>query len=297
MISALHPQADNIPLAIPEHTLETCEESASIICTLPAFPPLAFRAIELLSGSDFDFDDVVELTNADPSFGAAVVHLANSPLFPARVTIASTRHAVAMLGLERTGSAIMTIALKCYAKRSGPNSAMAQAWRHSLASAIIARELAPAIDLEPHRAYTVALLHDVGRIAMLSAWADEYRSVLASEYDNVIDLLKTEHSALRIDHCTAGSALMKTYRFPCEFTDAAGAHHGPGPDAAKATRLTWLACAAAEALGFGAARIRLSPESGQIAAEVLTDIERRCNLESGEGRAWIQRQIDSAASV
>ncbi len=276
---------------------ETCEESASIICTLPAFPPLALRAIELLSSSNFDFDDLVELTNADPSFGAAVVHLANSPLFAARATIASTRHAVAMLGLERTGSAIMTIALQSYAKLPGPSSAMAQAWRHSLASAIIARELAQSIHLEPHRAYTIALLHDVGRIAMLSAWADEYRPVLASEYESVLDLLRTEHSALRIDHCTAGSALMKTYRFPCEFTDAAGAHHGPGPNAGSATRLTWLACAAAEALGFGAARIRLTQEAEQIGVEVLTEIERRRDLESGEGRAWIQRQIDSAAAL
>ncbi len=253
--------------------------------------------MELLSGGDVDFDDVVELTNSDPSFGAAVVHLANSPLFAARATIASTRHAVAMLGIERAGSAVMTVAMQCYARGTRPSPTMSQTWRHSVASAVIARELAAAASIEPHRAYTIGLLHDVGRIAMLSAWADEYRPLLASEYETALEVLETEHRTLRIDHCSAGSALMKTYGFPPEFTDAAGGHHDPGENAPNATRLTWLACATADALGFGGARIKLTAQAEEIAADVLADIERRRDLGSGDGRVWMQQQIDSAAAL
>ena len=52
--------------------------------------------------------------------------------------------------------------------------AVRRCWRHSIACGLIARELAPAYGVSKEKAYTVGMLHDVGRLGMLASYPVKY---------------------------------------------------------------------------------------------------------------------------
>jgi putative nucleotidyltransferase with HDIG domain len=236
------------------------------LCKLPQFRPVALKLLKLLCDDDISFSDVGKVVSSDPAFSAELLAMANSPLYATRCEISSLTRAIVVLGLERTRSVTYTVALQAFLTNVQVTPELQNSWRHSLASALIAEELAPAYGIPPDRGYTAGLLHDLGRLGLLKAYAQRYAAVLNGTYDSVTDVLDAERALFQVDHCQAGLWLTRSWGFPEEFQAITAHHH-----ACRYTReegalgVAGAACLLADTLGFQSVRYTLTGEAPDLA--------------------------------
>jgi len=125
---------------------------------LPPFNPVSMRLLDVLSKEDAVVEQVAELLRLDAAFVGDILRLANSPVFGFQSQIRNLAHAIVLLGTKRLRSLIATASVM---RSSDACDLLAGFWRHSVASAFVAAELASACGENPDQAYTEALLHDV----------------------------------------------------------------------------------------------------------------------------------------
>jgi HD-like signal output (HDOD) protein len=136
----------------------------------------------------------------------------------------------------------------------GGSPTIQNCWKHSLATALIAKWLAPFYRFQPDLVYTTGLMHDVGRLGLLAAEPLQYSKLLASVEGTTADMLLVERWAFRVDHCEAGLFLTKTWGLPDEFWLPSSQHHvARNSTTAPSVDIIRLACALANALGYKAA--------------------------------------------
>ena len=223
------------------------------LCKLPVFRPVAVRLLALLSSEDADVAAVTDLLNSDLAFSAEILTLANSALYARQSRIDTVHKAVVVLGLERTRALAVTVALHGMVRGIKSKGAGLDCWRHSRATAISAQWLAPFYLINPDQAYTVGLMHDIGRLGMLSAFP-EYSGLIASAVGSNQDLLEQEEVSFSTSHCEAGRFLTRVWGLPEEFWDTASQHHTPlKGEIGDRTDLVRLSCLFAQSLGFKAA--------------------------------------------
>jgi len=223
------------------------------LCNLPPLNSIANQVLALSADEEIQFQRLAAVIEADPAFAAEVLFLANSPLFGFPSKMHVLHHAVTVLGLDRIRALAVTVAMRAYL---GQGSALIrQCWRHSCACAIIAEETAKAFGIPGDRAYTVALMHDIGRLGLLKSYPREVAPVLAQEYAEPRDVLQAERGAVNVDHGLAGAWLVKTWAFPSSFSEICEHHHDALDSGDPALlQSVKLACRAANALGYSAVR-------------------------------------------
>jgi putative nucleotidyltransferase with HDIG domain len=214
--------------------------------------------LQQLSQDNVGFREVADVIRTDAPLGTDLLRLANSALSGRRFPVTGIRHALAMLGLDRVRSLITTVALRKLIGPAGGTPALQRCWRHNLACAFLAEEAARNTDLDRDFAYTAGLLHDIGRLSMMSAWRAPYAALLDSAKPE--DLLSLERQQFGIPHTRAGFALAQNWKLPAIFGEIADHHHDPPPEGViDAIAVVHFGCQFADTLGFGV--------SGQPAAE------------------------------
>jgi putative nucleotidyltransferase with HDIG domain len=112
-------------------------------------------------------------------------------------------------------------------------------WKHALTTAVVARELARAMDYaQLEEAYLAGLLHDVGRLALLSAAPQEYAAMFQAEDGD--DLCQQEQRSLQLSHAEAGAWLAERWQLDSFMADAILYHHEPSARVAGAHPLIRL---------------------------------------------------------
>jgi len=239
----LNPVRDEKPPARPPERL----------CKLPVFRPVTARLLAMLAREDVDLGKVTGLLNSDPAFSAEVLTVANSSLYSRGARIDTVHRAVMILGIDRTRSLTVTVALQGMVRGIKSKSAGQDCWHHSRAVGIAAETLAPFYRIHPEQAYTAGLMHDIGRLGMLSAYP-EYPTLLASAECGSDELMVRERELFSVDHCEAGLWLTRIWGLPDEFSDTASRHHAPlTGEIGDRTDLVRLACLFAQSLGYKAA--------------------------------------------
>jgi HD-like signal output (HDOD) protein len=222
-----------------------------ILSKIPAFPPVVLKALDLLASDRTEIAELARLITSDATLAAQVLRMANSALFGFTTAIDTVQHAVVTLGLARVQSLVMAVATTNYMRAAFRTEALTRCWRHTLASAIVAREMARATGQEPDRAYSLGLLHDIGRLGLLVAYPDAYNQLLAEASRDAVSLLDLEKRRFGMDHCEAGRLLMAEWGLPEAMSVAAGRHHDPpqgGPF--DMLHVVYLACRMADTLGY-----------------------------------------------
>ena len=250
---------------------------------LPVFPAVASRLVTMVSQEDASFRKVADLIGRDTGLTADLMRMANSPLIGLRFEIRSVLHAISVLGVNRVKTLAMTIALRNFALPAAGSEVFKECWRHSLACAFSCEELAVACSRDKDEAYTAGLMHDIGRLALLAAYPQEYSAMVRQAREQRKDLLEAERDTFEVDHCFAGGKLMREWKFPPEVCEAAQTHHLP-PDLTRfgISQLVHAGCQMADMLGFQMA----GPHREWDVQEILTLIpstSRKSFQEKSEG--------------
>ncbi|HLK67146.1 MAG TPA: HDOD domain-containing protein [Bryobacteraceae bacterium] len=267
------------------------------LCKLPVFRPVAIRLLSVLAQEDVEISEVTGLLNSDPAFIAEILTLSNSSLYARQTRIDTVQRAIMCLGLERTRAFAATVALHGMVCALKSKDAVQDCWQHSRAAAIIAEWLAPFWRLHPEQSYTAALMHDIGRLGMLSAYPD-YPNLLATATGSPHDLLAREQSSFSVNHCQAGMWLTRIWGLPEEFGAAASQHHEPlTATPSDRVDLIRFSCAFAESMGFKpATKVDCVPVEDLVARIPDTVLPRsRFSLDRLSDRLWKELQADAEA--
>jgi len=227
--------------------------------SLPPFPAVAVKALNLMAGTETSLLDLCNLIRSDAAFSTEILRIANSPLVAFSKNITSILQASMLLGFRRLRSVVITVGLKAYLAE--PFTPLLHAcWRHSLACAIIAERAAQACSLDKETAYTAGVMHDIGRVALITSMPQAYEQVVGRGADGPADLLRAERELCGIDHCQAGRVLVAAWGLPEAFLKITSCHHDPEHGAPGAASVLPPSCRLADSLGFGVANYR-SPRS------------------------------------
>src|SRR5271156_2766009 len=119
-----------------------------------------------------------DLISSDPSFSSEVLTIANSAWYAPRSPVTSILQAIAVLGTNRLIGVCLTVGVRAYLGKSLNHESSRAIWRHSLACALIAEQLAQAGSMNRNIAYTAGALHDIGRLALAVIQPERYDALL-----------------------------------------------------------------------------------------------------------------------
>jgi len=225
----------------------------SVLPAIPAFPPIIFRVLDLLSSDRPDVVPLVEAISSDAALSAQLLQMANSPRFGLPAQVDSVHRAALKLGFIHIQSLVMAIATTNYKRSAPPTEALDRCWRHTLATAAVCRELGRASSMPADRMYSFGLLHDLGRLGLLAAFPAEYDELLQIADRDALPLLDLERRRFGMDHCEIGRLLFEHWKLPLELGVIAAHHDSVGGASLDFLRMIRLGCQFAATLGYALA--------------------------------------------
>jgi len=226
---------------------------ASAIQTLRPFPAVACHLMTLVNGAtNVHFGEVSRVLMADAAFSSQVLRVANSALLGVSYEVKSILQALCVVGADGLRDLVVTVALKEYVGH-GDNLFLDRCWRHNLATALWCEALAAHCNIDRPMGYTAGILHDIGRIALLMLWPDDYAAFLNVSLTGDLDKLEAERKLCDADHCQVGGHLATLWNFSPSLTDVIAHHHDEVTTETPRLRLlVQAACTAASMSGFHA---------------------------------------------
>ena len=100
-------------------------------------------------------------------------------------------------------------------------------WRHVLGTAVAAQALARPLRRKPESLFIAGLLHDIGRLVMLSANPEGFARVIELAAERDCHLIDVETEVFGCDHTAVGAAIAQHWNFPAEIVEALAFHHNP----------------------------------------------------------------------
>ena len=262
------------------------------MCQLPVFGPVALKMLKLLANDEAEVRGVAGLLRSDPALSAELLAVANSSFYGPAHHIDNLARAILVLGFERTRSLTLTVALRSFTRHAANPKIMQACWQHNVAAALLAEELAPLYDIPKDRAYTAALLHDIGRLGLLKAYGERYAPVFAIQHASLAECLESERRLFEMDHCQAGLLLTQRWGFPSDYCRVAGCHHGETILAKRElVSLTRTACLLSTALGFQSVSVAETPSATAIVAGLPASPWTRYTFDEDQLRERIAGQI------
>lgn len=203
--------------------------SASILAALKSMPPLpevAYRLLATMNDPEYDIDDVVDLVRVDPTLTARLLRLVNSALFGNMRPITTVGDAVTFAG---TRNLVKLVMVSCTATQFADTGSSTYAdsrslWHHTVACALAAQHLAERVCANGSVAFTIGVLHNVGRIAM-SRFAADWNPAAAAAAGLPPDLLHVERFCFGIDHAKAAGIVASAWNLPQELAEPLSKHH------------------------------------------------------------------------
>jgi len=253
---------------MPSQTRESAK-LPSVLNDLPPFPVVAIKALQLVSNEKAPLRELGELIGTDAALSGEILRIANSALYGLRTEVESALTAMVLLGLDRVKSVVVTSALRHYIGRSLGAPWMRICWRHSLATALLAKELAKASQTSEDIAYTAGILHDVGRLALAMAYPTRYSEFIMNPEPTSLEILEAERELFGIDHCEAGETLMSRWNIPKNLVLVASEHHDlPRGNDPGVLTIVRHGCRLADVLGFEVVRGARRPTYEDVLAEM-----------------------------
>ena len=251
--------------AIPSSTIPWALEN------LPPYRPVARKLMSLTARNE-SLQQIEAVMRTDAAFTAQVLRLANSAYFGLRAQTSSVLQAVAILGLDRIKALATTLAMRTFLTSGKVPETLHRCWTHNLATALLCERLARFAHLDSDTCYTAGLLHDVGRLALVSAHPGEYERILDSQPEDAAELRLRERSAFDIDHCDAGRWILEHWGFPEDLRDVVWLHESrPEPGAGGLLPVVYAGWQMADLIGFSVVRKPVAGNSARrdIAGEIV----------------------------
>jgi HD-like signal output (HDOD) protein len=198
---------------------------------LPVFSATALRIQQEIAKEEPDIRLIEKMIVSDQSLTAKVLSTSNSSFYKGLTQVSTVRNAIVRMGVNEVSNIVMLVSHENNFRSKDPflHNTMRRLWRHALDCAMAAHWLAKTCGLQAliHEAFFAGLLHDVGKLFILSVIDDLKNSgKMDIPFSNA--LLVEAMNSLHTGH---GSTLLNHWNLPQKYCGVAQKHHDQAFDA------------------------------------------------------------------
>jgi putative nucleotidyltransferase with HDIG domain len=252
-------------------TAITLEQAVANVRDLPTLPLIVTELISSFEQSDVSVGELADKVSKDQALTAKTLRLANSSFYGLQCKVRTIDQAIAVLGFDSVRALVTSAGIIGNFGAGGAGGFDFTAfWRHAVGTALCAKSLARLAKCNQEFAFVSGLLHDIGRLVLVTGFSDQYAEVIAYRYANDCDMLQAERSVLGLDHAVVGRALAEHWKFPQLIQRAIANHHAPmAQDLGDIPSVVHVANAIVHALDLAGAHDELVPAIAQNAWDSL----------------------------
>jgi len=238
---------------------------------LPSLPAVVMELLSAIDQSEVDISVLAKKVSYDQALTAKTLRLANSSLYGLQVKVTTIQQAITFLGFQTTRNLITAAAVTgCFAQGQCAGFDDKAFWRHSIAAAACCKVIARRVRFNQDYAFTAGLLHDIGRLVLVSAFTREYEQVMAYKQANDCQVREAELAVMGVDHVMAGAALAEHWNFSDTMKAAIAHHHDPAePGSGVLAAIVHVANAVVHALDVAQEENEIVPAVSPVAWTAL----------------------------
>lgn len=200
---------------------------------IDSFPPLPATVAHVLSvtgNPESSVHDLIQAILPDQSLCVSILKIANSALYGRSEKVGSLETAIMVLGFNEVQNIVLGRSVLTAFKDVGKKDKVAieQFWDHSFTCGLAAKIIAEHLALtSPGQFFIGGLIHDIGKLAMLLTFPNEYSPAFWLPGFSNSERLLEEQQTFSISHGEVGYRLLKHWHFPETLLSAIGYHHTP----------------------------------------------------------------------
>jgi putative nucleotidyltransferase with HDIG domain len=254
---------------------------------LPALPVIVSELISSLEDEDTGANTLAHKLSKDQALSAKTLRLANSSFYGRSSKVSTMQQAIAILGFNSVRTLVTSAAIfSGFSTATHASFNFEGFWRHSIATALCAKILAHEVGASQDLAFIAGLMHDIGRLVLLTAAPQNFEEVIAYRNEKDTYLLEAEIRILGIEHAMVGRALAAHWKFPATIQNAIANHHTPNVhDADSLASVIHFADCIAHALD-------LSNDDQDLVFPVSDAVSQKFNLEQA-ALSKIYQQVEA----
>lgn len=210
---------------LPRTEIDDC---LSRLGEMRALSPSVAHLMKLTARSSASADQVVEAVKMDHAVAVKVLKLANSSVFTRGEPVDSIKKAVLRIGTTEIRQVVLNIAVIDRFTNPELDKLLdcRQFWEHSIACGVIAADLARSFNRkDADQAFTLGLLHDVGRMILAEQLGDRYAHVMRTARELNLPLEQVEKRLLGVSHADIMERVLTRWNFPGRLASPIVHHH------------------------------------------------------------------------
>jgi putative nucleotidyltransferase with HDIG domain len=203
----------------------------SSIDTLPSLPSIYAKLQKKIREPEASLDDIGKIISQDIAMTAKILQLVNSAFFGLYQNIESPARAVKLLGLDTIKALVLISQIFSEMKIPKDLFSAQTLWTHSMTVGTLAKKIAESETDEKNiidNSYVAGVLHDIGKLILVSKMESYYREALLLARQEQISLRQAEQKVFKATHCDMGAYLIGLWGFQSDIVEAIGFHHQLG---------------------------------------------------------------------
>jgi len=268
------------------------EDAVQRVGELPTLPSVLGKILNTAADPDASALDLGEHITADQSLSATLLKLVNSAYYGFHRQITSVTQAIVILGFLEVRNLALTATAFRSLNTGDTDYDRVQLWRHSLASAMAADDLAKRLGGESDGTFESGLLHDLGKVVLDMLYPDLFLQCAHRAHERGVPIADILREEAGMDHAELGGLLAEHWQLPTKVVEAIKCHLEP-EKAESAIRLTHIT-AAANALTY---RAELGESSNGCPLEIHESTVQELNLTDEVIAATVEKLESSRENI
>ncbi len=189
------------------------KQTIQAIESLGANPAVLVKVNELARDLTVDIASVCALLRNDGPLAADIIRISNSPYYAPTTLHSNLTSAVNYIGMREVFRVVhLSLSRRIFARDLASYGVSASDyWGASVAAALVMEALAKQSGLNPEDAYTIGILHAIGRILINHVTEEQHLTV---KWDRHQPVHEWERSVVGLDYAQAGAMLLEHWSFP-----------------------------------------------------------------------------------
>lgn len=202
------------------------------ISRMPSLSTTVAKVLEVCNNPNASANELNRVISLDPVLTGQVLKLINSAYYSLPNRISSLTRAIIMLGINTVKNLVLATSVLAAFKGSKSTSSFSvdDFWLHCLCVGTTSKEIArlhkvPAMEQEEY--FVAGLLHDLGKLPMVTCFGDLYGKAIQDCLDGSTPLILAERARIGFDHCHIGRLIGAKWKLSHAMKHAIVHHHHP----------------------------------------------------------------------
>jgi putative nucleotidyltransferase with HDIG domain len=194
-----------------------------------ALPENTSRILRMTSDKECNTAQLLKLISQDAALAGSIMKAINSAFYALQTKVTRLDRAVALMGLRAVKEVTLSSCLSALCKpvQLGAYDGR-DLWDHSIAVAIMARELATQSNaLDPEEAFLAGMMHDIALLLAVQSEAELGAKLITGMETSNDPFVVQEQRVFGFNHCELGTQLGTKWNLAPQITATIQYHHDP----------------------------------------------------------------------